>query len=160
MRKRNSVIWTINRADLQEIANKSNSIRETLLNLGFCGTGGNFKELKKRIELEGIDCSSFEEGRIINSKKHKREDSDVFVENSNYQRNGIKRRIIQQNLIPYKCSECGLENIWNYKEIVLVLDHINGINNDHRLENLRFLCPNCNSQQDTFGTRNKHRYMK
>ena len=36
----------------------------------------------------------------------------------------------------------------------MVLDHINGINNDHRLENLRMLCPNCNSQQDTFAGRN------
>jgi len=33
---------------------------------------------------------------------------------------------------------------------VLVLDHINGVNNDNRLENLRFLCPNCNSQTATF----------
>jgi len=41
----------------------------------------------------------------------------------------------------------------------MILDHINGINNDNRLENLRMLCPNCNIQQPTFaGRRNKKHY--
>ena len=36
------------------------------------------------------------------------------------------------------------------------LDHINGINDDNRLENLRFLCPNCHSLTDTYcGKSNK-----
>jgi transposase-like protein len=39
----------------------------------------------------------------------------------------------------------------------LELDHINGINNDNRLENLRFLCPNCHSQTTTYGSRNQQR---
>ena len=33
---------------------------------------------------------------------------------------------------------------------MLQLDHINGINTDHRLENLRLLCPNCHSQTPTY----------
>ncbi len=40
----------------------------------------------------------------------------------------------------------------------MVLDHINGECTDYRIENLRLLCPNCNSQQDTFAGRNKGRY--
>ena len=36
----------------------------------------------------------------------------------------------------------------------MVIDHINGVANDNRLENLRMLCPHCNSQQDTFAGRN------
>jgi hypothetical protein len=36
----------------------------------------------------------------------------------------------------------------------MVIDHINGKNNDNRIENLRLLCPNCNSQQDTFCGKN------
>jgi hypothetical protein len=39
----------------------------------------------------------------------------------------------------------------------LILDHINGINNDDRLENLRWVCPNCNSILPTTGSRNPHR---
>jgi 5-methylcytosine-specific restriction endonuclease McrA len=40
----------------------------------------------------------------------------------------------------------------------MVLDHRNGDNTDNRLDNLRLLCPNCNSQQATFAGRNRGRY--
>lgn len=49
----------------------------------------------------------------------------------------------------YKCEECKLST-WNSKELKLQVDHINGIHYDNRPENLRFLCPNCHSQTDTF----------
>jgi hypothetical protein len=38
---------------------------------------------------------------------------------------------------------------------MLVLDHINGINNDYRMDNLRLQCPNCHSQTPTFSGRNR-----
>lgn len=50
----------------------------------------------------------------------------------------------------YRCSICGNTGEWNSKKLVLQLDHINGIHNDNRIENLRLLCPNCHSQTDTF----------
>jgi hypothetical protein len=37
----------------------------------------------------------------------------------------------------------------------LILDHKNGINNDNRLSNLRFLCSNCDSIQDTYKSKNR-----
>lgn len=55
---------------------------------------------------------------------------------------------------------CGLGNNWNGKPLVLILDHINGIYNDNRIENLRLLCPNCNSQTDTFAGRNCKKAQK
>lgn len=72
-------------------------------------------------------------------------------------RSGIRGRIIKDNLLPYKCQECGLEEYWNGKKIVLHLDHINGVNNDHKIENLRFLCPNCHSQTSTYTGRNSYK---
>jgi uncharacterized protein with PIN domain len=59
------------------------------------------------------------------------------------------------NYTPYICSICGLEPVWQDKELTLILDHINGINNDDRLENLRWVCPNCNQQLDTTNGKNK-----
>ena len=81
-------------------------------------------------------------------------DEDVFVENSTYARHNIKRRLIQKSLKPYVCEECGLNGNWNGKPLSLQLDHKNGVNNDHRLTNLRFLCPNCHAQQDTYAGKN------
>ena len=82
-------------------------------------------------------------------------DNEVFVENCSVARHVIKKRIIRDKLLDYKCAICGQEKIWNGKELSLQLDHINGINNDHRLKNLRFLCPNCHTQQDTYSAKNR-----
>jgi len=82
-------------------------------------------------------------------------DEIVFVENSSHPRHRVKERIIKRNLIAYVCEECKQDSNWNGKKLVLQLDHKNGINNDNRLENLRFLCPNCHSQQDTYAAKNK-----
>jgi len=60
------------------------------------------------------------------------------------------RRLVEDNLLEYKCSSCGITDMWNNKKLSLQLDHINGINNDNRLNNLRFLCPNCHSQTETY----------
>ncbi len=69
-------------------------------------------------------------------------------------RSAVRKRVLAQKLLPYICQLCGAKPEWMGKPLSLILDHINGVANDHRLENLRFLCPNCNSQQDTFSGRN------
>lgn len=79
----------------------------------------------------------------------------VAVKNSTYGRSHLRRRLIEDNIIPYQCSICKIDAIWNNKPMPLILDHINGINNDHRLENLRFVCSNCDSQLDTYKSKNK-----
>tara|TARA_R110000851_G_C12870142_1_gene544880 strand:+ start:79 stop:714 length:636 start_codon:yes stop_codon:yes gene_type:complete len=80
--------------------------------------------------------------------------SDILVENSKYANSTVKSRIVCGDLIPHDiCSECGISE-WNDKPISLDLDHINGVNNDHRIENLRYLCPNCHSQTPTYKGKN------
>ena len=70
-------------------------------------------------------------------------------------RSCVKKRIIKENIIKYECSECDIGGIWRDKKLSLHLDHINGDGWDHRLENLRFLCPNCHSQTETYCGKNK-----
>jgi hypothetical protein len=77
----------------------------------------------------------------------------VFVVNSNHPRHRVKERIIDENLLIYECSICGIKE-WLGKKLSLILDHINGINNDNRLENLRFVCHNCDSLLPTYKSKN------
>jgi hypothetical protein len=79
----------------------------------------------------------------------------VLVENSTYARRALKKRLRAQNLIKYECAICGSDEMWHGKIMPLILDHINGVNNDNRIENLRFVCSNCDSQLPTYKSRNR-----
>lgn len=84
--------------------------------------------------------------------KAKTKMTDILSNKFNFSRCQLKKRLIRENLIEYKCvgEDCGNTGEWLGKPISLELDHINGVNNDNRIENLRFLCPNCHSQTPTF----------
>jgi 5-methylcytosine-specific restriction endonuclease McrA len=68
-------------------------------------------------------------------------------------RRNVKARLLRSGLIENRCQKCGLTE-WLGKPLSIHIDHINGIKNDHRLENLRMLCPNCHSQTETYGAKN------
>lgn len=70
-------------------------------------------------------------------------------------RGQIKKFIIKKDILPYMCDFCKRDNNWMGSKMPLILDHKNGINYDHRLENLRFLCSNCDSIQPTYKGKNK-----
>lgn len=78
-----------------------------------------------------------------------------LVEHSTYAMSNLRRRLIEGNVLEYKCQICGIGPEWHGKSMPLILDHINGVNNDNRLDNLRFVCSNCDSQLDTYKSRNR-----
>jgi 5-methylcytosine-specific restriction endonuclease McrA len=71
-------------------------------------------------------------------------------------RRNVKIRLLGAGLIENKCDRCGISD-WLGEPLSVHIDHINGDHLDHRLENLRMLCPNCHSQTDTYGARNRRR---
>jgi predicted RNA-binding Zn-ribbon protein involved in translation (DUF1610 family) len=162
-RKKRSIIWNVPKEQLSKIILESSSYSEILRKLNIFSQGSNINTLKRRIEYENIDTSHIPKG--LNSCKGRKfgphinstPNSELFIENCAKDRSIVKRRLIRDSIISYECSECGLLPIWNNKPISMVLDHINGVPNDNRIENLRFLCPNCNSQTDTFAGRNVKR---
>ena len=97
-------------------------------------------------------------GRKIGRNKiwdEKYPDTDIFSEQSSYPRHSLKARIRERNLIDYRCAICNIEPVWQGKPMPLILDHKNGVNNDNRLDNLRFVCSNCDSQLETYKSRNR-----
>jgi len=70
-----------------------------------------------------------------------------------YQTFKLKKRLIQEGIKKNKCEKCGIIE-WNGEVIQIELDHIDGDRTNHRLKNLRMLCPNCHSQTETFRAKN------
>lgn len=157
IRKR-SVVWGFSREDFQKIVFESKTLSDISLKVGLKVKGDNLTTIKRRMREDNIDSSHIVRG--LNSNKGRKFPGrkipleEVMVTNSSYGRGHLKRRLIEGKIIEYKC-ECGNEGFWNGKPLSLQLDHKNGIDNDHRKENLRFLCPNCHSQTEFFTGRNK-----
>lgn len=141
---------------LEPLIKDSKTISEVLEKLGMRCAGGNFKTIHKYIEEYGIDTNHFNEHeeKIIKLKerfeRNKKPLSELLIENSNYNRGSLKKRLINENLLEYKCRKCDNIGEWMGEKLVLQLEHKNGVHNDNRLENLEFLCPNCHTQTKTY----------
>ena len=69
----------------------------------------------------------------------------------------LKKRLVAEGYMKYECACCKNDGTWLGKALTLQLNHIDGNRHNHRLENLEFLCPNCHTQTDTWGGRNKNK---
>lgn len=151
-------IYKLSDEQFVELLKKSSTISEVLFKLGYTvkGNSWGYSQVKRRIDDLNLDHSIFKgKSAIIKTAKlNNVKKEDILKENCKHQRTVLRRYVIKNNLIPYKCAICGCTE-WQGKTLSLELDHINGINNDNRLENLRFLCPNCHSQTSTYGSRNQ-----
>ena len=155
-----SKVYNYTDEEFKDIIARNHSWCACAREIGLSPNGSNSRiQLKKRIEELGIDISHFDQTRDAREASIKYSLEEIMVENSSYQNTTkLKERIIAANIIPYKCAICGNKGEWQGQKLVLQLDHINGKHFDHRRENLRFLCPNCHSQTDTFSGRNKKNF--
>lgn len=153
----------LNLNDVRQVVKETFSASEACRRLGM-STQGSATRFRKYLKDNEIDFSHWT-GQLWSKGKTSLEDKrikstgntydDVFAENSSANATYVKSLIIRKELLPYKCSVCNMNPIWNGKELKLQMDHINGNKKDQRLENLRIICPNCHSQTETFGSKNK-----
>lgn len=164
-----SVDWS-NRELILSIVRESDCKSDALRRLGITPRKSNYDTLMKWCRIHDIDTGHFtrhpERVRLSRAETNvtTRQSSGQLwtleracVENSTCSRSVVRRLVLKHNALEYECAKCGLSDEWHGEVLVLQLEHKNGINNDHRLENLCFLCPNCHSQTLTWG--NKCRTM-
>lgn len=139
--------------NLKKIVEICKTYKDVISCLGLNINGTNYKKVKKLIKENELSTEHFlnHSDYMKNYFRHGKIPIDeILIKDSQYQnRSAIKKRLVNEGYKEYKCVMCDNEGQWNGKKISLILDHINGVNNDNRLENLRFLCPNCNATLDT-----------
>jgi hypothetical protein len=154
--------WTDD--DLRRVVPGSRSYAEVLRRLEVRPGGSNHAAVRDRIAGLGLDVSHMV-GRGWNRGLLKpaggvrpRPLDEILVADSAVTNvRLLKRRLVEEGLLEPLCARCRIET-WLGRPMPLELDHINGDRRDNRLENLRFLCPNCHALTDTYRGRNIGRY--
>jgi len=152
---RKGKIDLLSKKEFKVLVNKCNSIREILSELDYKNTSGTMHtKVKSRIAKDGLSTKHM--SSIFGRHNGKRKPIEtILIKNSTYRNiTRLKIRLVNENILEYKCNGCNNDGTWMNEDLTLQLDHKNGINNDHRIENLRFMCPNCHSQTSTFSGRN------
>jgi hypothetical protein len=147
---------------LIEAVKASKSVFGVFKHLGLRIGGGAHHEMKKHITRLGLDTSHFTgkgwrkggKGGFIKPRPLQ----ELLVKDSPcVSMTAFKKRLLADGVLKSVCYECQSPPVWRGKPLILRMDHINGDRGDQRLENLRMLCPNCDSQTLTFAGRNKRR---
>jgi hypothetical protein len=160
--KHGTKVHAIDDETFKMLVNNNKTWENLAMACGYRKLGGTLmNQMKCRIEKLGLNTYHFGNHNVISADK-------IFVVDSKYaSTTEIQKRLCRDFDRVYECAACKNEHftkcdgvlMWNNKEIVLQLEHKNGISNDNRLENLEFLCPSCHSQTSTFTGRNgkKHK---
>jgi hypothetical protein len=117
--------------------------------LDLCPTGGNTAVLKRWLKQWEISTEHFEARAQRSLPRVAKPLEEILVQSSSYARANLKTRLYADGIKTPTCELCGQGESWRGRPMGLILDHINGVRDDHRLENLQIVCPNCAATLDT-----------
>jgi len=149
-----------NEAEAREAVKVSRSYSEVLRRLGMRPAGGNHSLLRNWVDdVWQIPTDHFDAGGASIQNLHREPIplAEVLVEGSTYSRSNLKHRLFANGLKERRCERCGQGELWRGNSMSLILDHINGVPDDNRIENLQIVCPNCAATLDTHCGRKNRR---
>lgn len=137
--------------EVRDAIKDSRSLSEALRRLGLRPVGGNYRTLRRLIAHYGVPTDHLDPNWTNRVPRPATSVplSDVLVAGSTYSRRRVKERLYESGLKGRQCELCGQGELWRGRPMALILDHINGVGDDNRLENLRIVCPNCAATLDT-----------
>jgi 5-methylcytosine-specific restriction endonuclease McrA len=157
---------TMTREQLEPMVRGAKSFAQILRMLSLPEVGRPHHDLKRRVAALGLDTNHFRGSGWSRGETRESHpsversiaarslsDDDAFSATSTVSGKNLKARLLRKGWV-YACQICGVFE-WHGTPLSLHVDHINGLHYDNRLENLRFLCPNCHSQTPTYCRRNK-----
>jgi transposase-like protein len=147
---------------LSEAVVASTSMAGVLRHLGLPQNGGAHAHLRRRIDKFGVDTSHFLgqghfRGTPSPRRRHHTEVLALRPADAKRENPKALRRALEEAGRPYLCVACNIGDSWNGRPLTLHVDHIDGKFWDCRIDNLRFLCPNCHGQTATYAGRNRQR---
>lgn len=147
--------------EAREAVARSRSYSEALRYLGVRVAGGNHAVFRRYVdEVWIIPTGHFDADASVRRSPGRLPIplSEVLVRGSSYSRGKLKQRLFEHGHKQRRCEMCGQGEKWRGRWMSLILDHINGVPDDNRLENLRIVCPNCAATLDTHcGRKNRQK---
>ncbi len=134
---------------LAEAVNHADSLADVIRTLGIKSNSGTYRALQTYISRLKLSTAHWTRHKR-SAASVKRKLATLLVVDSPISGSNLKPRLLREKILANKCSICNQGPEWQGKKLTLQLDHIDGNNRDHRIENLRILCPNCHTQTTTY----------